>query len=172
MRMLLKNIRLKWVAYALELVIVYILQNTPGLIPEFLGVQPVLLVIFAVSIAMFEGEGPGLWFGLAAGALMDITAPTVFGFNALMLMLICYACGMLVVYLMRNNLVSSLCLGAGAVLIMGLITWFIQYVILGNSGVWFYIYGVLLPRLIYTTALMPLAFFFNRAIATHLADED
>lgn len=166
------NPRLKWLAYALELLLVYIIQYTPNLLPSFLGVKPLLLVVFAVSIAMFEGEGPAMWIGLAAGLLMDMSAGSVFGFNGLILMLICYVCGALVVYLMRNNIVSAMVLGVCSLILLGLLRWFFFYVLWGDPKHWYYLYAVMLPQVIYTAVMMPIAFFFNRSIATHLTVED
>lgn len=172
MKKLLSVVKIKWLAYILELLIIFTVQNAPGLLPSFLGVKPLLLVIFAVSIAMFEGDVVGLWFGIIAGFLMDLSASTVFGFYTLFVMIICYICGTLVIYLMRNNLVSSLVLGALAVLALGLVQWLFQFAIWGDSGTWYFLYGVLLPRVIYSAAIMPLAFYFNRALASHLASDE
>lgn len=166
------NPKIKWLAYGLELFVLYIIQSTPNLLPSFLGVKPLLLVVAAISIAMFEGEGAGIWIGLSAGLLMDMSAGGVFGFNGLVLMLICYACGALVVYLMRNNIVSAMVLGISGLLILGLVRWFFFYVLWSDPKMWYYLYAFMLPQMIYTAAVMPIAFFFNRAIATHLTVED
>ncbi len=166
------NPRIKWLAYGLELFIVYIIQTTPNLLPGFLGVKPLLLVMAAVSIAMFEGEGAGIWIGLAAGLLMDMSAGGVFGFNGLMLMIICYISGAMVVYLMRNNLVSAMVLGICGMLLLGLVRWFFFYVLWSDPKIWYYLYAFMLPQLIYTVLTMPVAFYFNRALATHLTVED
>ncbi len=166
------NPKMKWLAYGLELFVVYILQTTPNLLPSFLGVKPLLLVVTAISIAMFEGEGAGTWIGLAAGLLIDLSAGGPFGFNGLMLMLICYVCGALVVYLMRNNIVSAMVLGIAGLLLLGLIRWFFFYVLWRDQKMWYYLYAFMLPQIIYTAATMPIAFFFNRAVATHLTVED
>lgn len=164
--------KLKWIAYALELILLYIIQCTPNLLPSFLGVKPLLLVIAAISIAMFEGEGAAMWFGLAAGMLMDIASAHVFGFFSLMLMVICYICGSLVVFLMRNNLVSSIVLGLGGLLILGLFQWFFFYALWGDPKSGYYLYAIMLPQIIYSAILMPVAFYFNRALATHLTTDD
>lgn len=172
MKKLLSRVRIKWAVYILELIIVFVIQNTPNLIPTFLNTKPMLLVIFAVSITMFEGESRGLWIGLIAGLLLDFGSSTVFGFYAILTTVICYFCGILVVYLMRNNLVTSMVLAAASVFVMGLFQWFFEFALWGNSGTWYFLYGILLPRTVYTTLLMPLAFYFNRAIATHLEDDE
>ncbi len=172
MKNLLSRVRIKWAVYILELVIIYILQNTPNLIPSFLGISPMLLIIFAVSITMFEGEGKGMWVGLIAGVLMDLGSAMVFGFYSILMTVVCFFCGILVVYLMRNNLVTAMVLAAASVFVISLFQWFFKFALWGDSGTWYFLYGVLLPRTIYTTLLMPIAFYFNRAIATHLEEDE
>lgn len=169
---LLNRIRLKWIAYGIELFLIFIIQSTPNLLPPFLGVRPMLLAVVAISIAVFEGDRAGLWVGLAAGLLTDLGAGTVFGFNALVLMIICYLCGTLVVFLMRNNILTAMLLGFCGLLLMGLLRWFFFYFLWEDQKAWYYIYAVMLPQLIYSIAMMPLAFYFNRAIASRLRDEE
>ena len=164
--------RIKWIAYIIELFLVAVVQSTPNLLPEFLGVKPLLLIVFAVSIAMFEGEGAGIVIGLVAGLLMDLSTSSVFGFYALTIMIVCYACGSLVVFLMRNNIVTAMVLAFCAVLIIGILRWFFFFVLWGDTKMWYYLYAIMLPQLVYTTAAMPIAFYFNRSIATHLAEEE
>jgi len=169
----LSRFNLKWLAYGLELFLVYIIQCTPNLLPGFLGVKPLLLVVFAISIAMFEGDGPAIWIGLSAGLLMDLQSGNQgFGFNAILLMIICFVCGTLVVYLMRNNIITAIVLAFGSMLILGLLRWLFFYVIPGDPKVGYYLYAVMLPQIVYTVLAMPIAFYFNRAIATHLVSED
>ena len=169
---ILSRVRLKWVAYGLELFLIYIIQSTPNLLPSFLGVKPLLLVVFAISISMFEGENSAMWVGLAAGALMDLSSSRVFGFNTLLLMIVCYVCGVLVVFLMRNNIVSAMVLGTAGLLLIGLLRWFFFYALWGDTKTGYYLYAIMLPQVVYSAAAMPIAFYFNRTIATHLATED
>ena len=169
---ILSQIRVKWIAYAVELLLICIIQSTPNLLPAFLGVKPLLLPVFAISIAMFEGETTAMWFGVVAGMLMDITSSSVFGVNTLMLMIICYICGSLVVFLMRNNIVTAMVLGVGGLLAMELMRWLCFYVLWGDTKIWYYLYAIMLPQIVYSAVIMPIAFYFNRAIASHLSDEE
>ena len=104
----------KYIVYGVELFIVYIIQFTPSLLPRIFGESPMLLTVCAVSIALFEGDVVGMWFGMAAGLLIDAGSTAPFGFYALVHLIICYGCGLLVMYLMRNNIVTSVLLGFAA----------------------------------------------------------
>lgn len=169
---ILSHVRLKWIAYALELLLVCIIQYTPNLLPTFLGVKPLLLSVFAISIAMFEGETSAMWFGFTAGMLMDTMSASVFGFNTIMLMVVCYFSGALVIFLMRNNIVSAMVLGVCGLLIIELLRWFFFYVLWGDEKMWYYLYAITLPQVVYSAVIMPIAFYFNRSIASHLSEDE
>ena len=167
---LLSNTRAKWVIYSLELFIIYILQSTPGLIPAIYGEKPMLVVMCAVSIAIFEGDVVGMWFGMGAGLLLDVGSTAPFGFYGLLLLIICFVSGLLVITLMRNNLITALILGFAAVVIISSVQW-ICFADSGRGNVLFFVKNIFLPRSLYSTATMPLFYYFNRAITTRLYDE-
>ncbi len=169
---LLTQSRLKWLAYILELFLVFIIQYTPNLLPSFLGVKPMLLVVCALSISMFESEGSAMWVGMIAGLLMDLSASKAFGFNTLVLMIICYLCGALVVFLMRNNIVSAMVIGIGGLLVISILRWFFFVALWGDPKTFYYLYAIMLPQLVYSAALIPVAFFFNRSLVSHMDAED
>ena len=62
---------LRWLAYGLELFILFILQETPGLSISILGEKAFLLLPAALSIALFETNLPAMSFGIVAGVLAD-----------------------------------------------------------------------------------------------------
>lgn len=161
---------LKFIVYGAELFLIYIVQFTPGMMPEWFGEAPMLLTVCAVSIALFEGDITGMWFGLAAGLLWDIGSTAPFGLYGLIHMAICFGCGKLVMYLLRNNVVTSLILGFAAVAAACTVQW----IVLSGAGfdmTLFFIGRILLPRAVYSTVLMPLFYYFNRAITTRLYDD-
>ncbi len=158
----------KYIVYGVEMFLVYIIQFTPSLLPVFFGESPMLLTVCAVSIALFEGDIAGMWFGMAAGLLIDIGSTAPFGFYGLVNLIICYGCGLLVMYLMRNNVVTSVILGFAAVVAVSVA----QFVFIsGSSDIMFFIPNILLPRAVYSTVTMPLFFYFNKAITTRLYDD-
>ncbi len=167
----LSNTKTKWIVYAIEIFLIYILQSTPALIPEICGEKPMLVVICAISIALFEGDVTGMWFGLGAGLLMDTGSTAPFGFYGLILLILCFGCGTLVMYLMRNNAVTSLILGFVAVVAVSVVQWLCFAPPQDANDAGFFFTQILLPRSLYSTALMPLFYFFNRAITTRLYDE-
>ncbi|MBQ1397396.1 MAG: rod shape-determining protein MreD [Clostridia bacterium] len=158
----------KYIVYGVELFLVYIIQFTPSLLPAFFGERPMLLTVCAVSIALLEGDMVGMWFGMAAGLLFDAGSTAPFGFYALVNLSICYGCGLLVMYLMRNNIVTSVLLGFAATVLASVAQWLF---LSGSSDFLYFIVHILLPRAVYSTATMPAFFYFNRAITTRLYDD-
>lgn len=161
---------LKFIVYGAELFLIYIFQFTPGLMPRFFGEAPMMLTVCAVSIALFEGDITGMWFGLAAGLLLDAGSTAPFGFYGLIHAAICFGCGALVMYVLRNNAVTSLILAFVSVSMAASVQW----IFLSGAGAdmtMFFITRILIPRAVYSTALMPLFYYFNRAITTRLYDD-
>ena len=96
------------VIYAIELLLLYVLQTTRGLVPEFSGTRPLMLVCAAMMIALFEGDVTGLIFGIAAGLLIDMGGADVLGFHALLLGLLGYAVGTMTMELFKTNLLVAM----------------------------------------------------------------
>lgn len=95
--------------FVLLILAVHILQNTRGLLPEIFGVKANPLIPLVICIGMFEREIAGAVLGMLAGILWDSVSPMGDGYNALLLMLAGAAAGLLIDYLMRNNLMTGCC---------------------------------------------------------------
>ena len=76
------NAYLRYTILGLLVLLVYLFQVTPHLIPSIAGVLPAPLVPLAVVIAMREYEVTGAVFGLVCGLLMDATSTSTMGFHA------------------------------------------------------------------------------------------
>ena len=80
----------RYFAYSLEIILLYVLQSTPNLMPEIFGSKPVLLVAVALSIASREDKIPSLIFGAVCGIFADTATGGGVGFFAIALTLVCY----------------------------------------------------------------------------------
>jgi rod shape-determining protein MreD len=103
------------------IIVCALLQLTEGYFPSVFGIHFILLVPLCVCIAVFEGERWGAAFGIFAGALWDLSHGGGDGYNALFLLLVCAACGVLVRYLMQKNLVTSLVMSGAACLLYAIL---------------------------------------------------
>lgn len=161
---------LRWIAYFSEIIIFYILQNTPGLLPEIMGARPVLLISTVLTIAMFEGELAGIGVGIIAGLLIDFGGSGILGFHAIVLVIVCYFVGLLTMNLIRTNLLTALALSAIAIPLIFTLQWVFFYVVWGY-GTDGYVYVThILPRALYTFLTVPIVYFFNRAIGHRLRE--
>lgn len=99
---------LRYIAYTIEIIVFFIIQQTPGLIPSVYGILPTLLIPIACSIAMFEGPVCSLFYGVFSGFLLDYGTNCTFGFHALILGLICFIISFLVQDVFHNNFLTGL----------------------------------------------------------------
>lgn len=73
----------KYFLYILLIIILYVLQNDPNFTLSN-GTGPVLVLPFAVAVAMFDGQLAGGLFGLFAGILCDTSSSVLFGFGSIL----------------------------------------------------------------------------------------
>jgi rod shape-determining protein MreD len=144
-----KNL-LKWVVYTLAVILIAVIQGTPHMLPAIEGAIPVIVIPCVISIAMFEGETAGTAFGILGGLLWDLESGRVFGFNALFLMIICIAVGLLIQQLFRNTIVSALIFCIAAAFIHEFVTWFFFAYLTGNEEFVFAFLRIILPTAAYT----------------------
>lgn len=146
----------KYTIYALIMLALCVLQSTPGFLSVF-GVKPNLVIPVAVAVAVCEGEFVGGLFGALAGVLCDYGAPSLFGFNGIILLVCCVAAGLLTIYLLRPTVVNFLILLAGTLLSRGLLDYLLNYHMWGYEGVVLVLTRTILPGAAYTLLLSPLA---------------
>ena len=98
---------LRWFAYIIEIIIFFAIQQTPGLIPLAFGSKPILLIPILISIALFEDEITGLWFGVFIGLLMDFGFSNILGFNCILMAIFGYLLGFISANFIKVNLLSG-----------------------------------------------------------------
>ncbi len=162
----------RYLGYALEILVVFILQETPGLIPAVGGARPVVLIPAAVCIAMFEAETPAMVFGLLAGLLADYGAGGVLGFHALLLAAACFAVSLMAANLFQTNFLMALLTCAVTEACMTLLQWLFFFVLYGYAHAGYALTAHYLPIFCYTFALTPLAYYFNRALALQIRSKE
>lgn len=157
-----KHNLLVYTFYVLMILLVSLLQNTPYLFPDFSGARAWLLIPLVVCISMFERDLKATAIGVFAGALWDVYSAWGDGFHTIMMFFISTTIFLLLDYLMRNNLVTSLLLGAVSIVVYCLLHWFIFVVCrrLGDAGHLLLTYY--LPTMLYTFAFTPVFYIIVR----------
>lgn len=141
--------------------IVGVVQNI-GLLPEIVGLRFLPLLPLTVAVSMFERETYGLNFGLLAGILCDLNIGRADGTHALFFALTGFVCGLLMTYLMMNNLLTASILSA---------VWEILYALFGyalhcgfSGGNLRELFGFYLPSALLNLLTVPLIYYFVRAV--------
>lgn len=163
---------LKWTAYGVVILLSTILQSLPRLFPSVGGSHPILVIPVVVCIAMFEGPIGGAAAGIAGGILWDLFSDRLLGFNALLLLFICCACGLMAQLLIRNNLLSSLLMTAAALFSQGILDWFFNVVLLSESEPVYILLHLTLPNMLYSFVLTPIIYFIVYAMARKLRNRE
>lgn len=150
---------LRFAALAALVLLLSVLQNTDGFFPEPFGLHACLLIPVTVSIAIYEHETTGIFFGLFAGLLWD-TCSAGGNYYAIFLVIIAYISGSLVNNIMRINIVTASLLSA---------VWLLVY----HVGYFFTHFGIsqyyillrrYLPAFLYSTLLAPFIYLAVMAI--------
>lgn len=151
--------------FALLTVLTFSFQNTGGLFPEPFGIKAMLLIPMTICVSMFEREFAGIFYGLAAGAMLDAFSAQSMILNSLFFTVIGFAAGSLITYLMRNNLLcATIFVSVSSFLYTALL--FVMYYAFDGiaSPVRFY-FRYFFTSAIYTIILTPVYYFLVRSIS-------
>ena len=107
------NKLIRYLAYVLELLVLFMLQETPGLLPSIFGARPVLLFPAVVAIAMLEPSAR-LLFGVVGGLFCDFGLSGMLGFHALVLGVLCFFISLVIRTYLQNNMATAILTGCGA----------------------------------------------------------
>lgn len=160
----------RYFAYSLELLLLFILQTTPRLLPELFGSKPLLLLPAAITISLLESEIPAMFFGLAAGLLLDFGYSDNIGFFTITLTLSCFFIGLI----FRDYLVISF-FNATVFIFMFctsllILHFMFSYVFAGKADVFYYFSHHYISRIIYTFVCGLLLYFLNKFLYKNLRD--
>lgn len=150
--------------FAVIILLAHIFQNTGGVFPEAFGIRANLLLPLVVCLGMFEREIAGAFLGLLAGVLWDTAAGLGDGYNALFLMLVGAACGLLINLLMRNNLMTALLLSAAVCTLYAVLYAVFFLLAEGVDSVGYLLIRYYLPSAAYTFVFTPFWYLAVRAV--------
>lgn len=119
---------------------------------------------------MFEGDVGGMVVGIAAGLLIDMGGSDLLGFHAILLAVLCFVIGSMTMQIFRTNLLVALLSSLVAVPLVIVLQWVFFYIVPGYGDVQYVFMTSILPKMIYTFAVTPLFYLFNRVIALRLSD--
>ncbi len=161
------NRLIRYLAYTLELLVLFMLQETPGLLPEIYGARPVLVMPAAVTIAMLEEEVPAMAFGILAGLFCDFGYSGVLGFHALVLGVLCFIVSLMVQAYMQVNMVTAFLTGIWTLALTISAQWLFFYYFRFSEPNYAFLHHYL-PKYLYTLLFVPLIHLLNRGLSQSL----
>ena len=161
----------RYLAYALELILTFILCTTPGILPEIFGAKPALVVCVALTAAVFEREIPAMIIGLAAGILTDLGYTDSIGTFAISLTIICFIVGYAVNNLIVAKFFNYLLYAFVAVGLLFMIYFLVIFVIPGVQDMWSYFTAHIISRMVQTFLYSIPFYFINHFIYSTLSPE-
>ena len=146
---------IRYVLYAVEILLLFLLQDTPGLLPQIMGVKPLPVLSAALTIAMVEACTPAMAFGMYAGFLADIGSGAVFGYHALTFGVLCFLLSGLCGTRIQIQLFTSVLMGLWSCAVAVLLDWLALYVAAGYSLTLYALVTKYLPIYFYTLLTIP-----------------
>ena len=136
MKLTKKNELKKHIIWVLLICAAFLLQTTYGFMPHIGQMKLLPLLPLLSCICMAEKEKFAPWYGLFCGLLMDVVSPSMVGYNALILMLICAFIGWVAGNYLRNTLLTNLVMGSVLVFLEQSLYWlfFIEFKQTVGSG--------------------------------------
>lgn len=163
---------LRYILYGIELLVLFILQGTPNLIPELFGGKPNLLFPAVLTISMFEPKLPALFFGLAGGLLTDIGNGGIIGFFAIISVIFCYFTSHLTSEIIRTSLLTAMIITLIAIPITIGLHFLFFYILPGYGEVGYFFINHYLSRILYTIVITPILYFINRNLALRISTSE
>ena len=165
------NKLIRYLAYVLELLVLFMLQETPGLLPSIFGARPVLLFPAVVAIAMLEPEVPALLFGVVGGLFCDFGLSGMLGFHALVLGVLCFFISLVIRAYLQNNMATAILTGVWSIGLVVLAQWFFLYFFQYSYPAYALTHRYL-PKYFYTLLFLPLLYLLNRGLSQALGAQE
>lgn len=161
----------RYMAYVLEFLVLFMVQETPGLLPAIFGVRPVLLLPAAVTIAMFEEETPAMSFGILAGLFCDFGLSGMLGFHALALAVLCYFVSVISRVYLQSNLATAIITGLWTIGLTVCAQWLFLYYFRYSMADYAFVHHYL-PKYFYTMLFVPLVYLLNRGVSQAVRSQE
>ncbi len=161
----------KYITFLLEIVLCYIIQTTPGIMPEVFGGRPILLLPLALTFSVFEDEIPAIFWGVLCGLLSDTNYSGPVGYYAIMLAVLCYTVSILMGNYIHTNLLTVMIIATISMPVIIFGQFILFYVAAGYDYVWEYFSVHYISRIVYTWAFTPVMYAVNRFVSVKTSAE-
>lgn len=164
-----KNVKFfRYLAYSLEILLLFVLGTTPSLMPQIFGATPCLLVALALTIAVFESEVPAMIFGLVCGLLTDIGYSNSVGTFAISLTIVCFVLGFCANNFITANFYNVLLTAFVVVTALLSLHFLFTFVMAGYENAGVYYVNHYISRIVQTIICTAILYFINKFIYSTL----
>lgn len=154
----------RYLAYTVEIILMFALSTTPGLLPDIFGAKPVLLVCVALTVAVYEREIPAMIFGMVGGILIDLSYSNSIGVFTIALTVICFVVGYAANNLVVAKFMNFLLYAFISVGLIFMLYFLVRFVIAGEEDSWLYFREHILSRMVQTFIWSIPFYFVNKFI--------
>ena len=160
-----------YLAFTLELLVLFMVQETPGILPHIYGARPVLVLPAGLIIAMLQDEVPAMAFGILAGLFCDFGFSGLLGFHAIIMGVMCFFISIMVKAFLQANIVTSGLTGIVCLALIFLAQWlFFYYFHYTDPG--FALKSHYVPKYLYTLLFVPLIYIMNKGLRDSLRPQE
>lgn len=117
--------------------VLFFIQNIPGSFLTVNGVTPNMVLPLAVAFAFFFGETAGGFFGFFSGILLDLYISPNFPVNALLILVMGCACGLIARLLLTKNIASAIILCIVCLFVYYGVCWICFRGGFSDTGIWY-----------------------------------
>ena len=149
----------RYIAFGFEILLLWVLQSTPKLLPELPGSKPFLLLAAALSFAACSKPVPAVVLGAVCGTI---------GYFSVAFTLVCYASAVLLNTYLNRNAMTSAVLALGSVIAVLLLYFLLFRVFAGVPDCGALFVRHYLPRMGYTALVFFPLYFLNSFLASKL----
>lgn len=151
----------KWVIYSFLMLFLLVLQNTLAL-----HISNICLVLPAVIILALNDESDAcIILGGVFGLLWDITAGSIFGYNALLMIIFAFVAQIIANNLIRVKLLTNMLTVLAFAAVYQIITYLVFFIFWNQGGAWYMIFIALFRTAVSSAINGTILFFIIRAIA-------
>lgn len=155
---------LRCIIYIIEIILFFIVQETPFLVPQLYNVKPLIILLVAISIAIFETTAFSMFFSVATGLMMDMGYGGTIGLNIIAVSVACYIINYIFTSVVRTNIFTAMIAFAAAiffVLSLDCLFYFLIRDIDQKLLIYFTYYCTIM---LYTFLLFPIFYYINKLI--------
>ena len=156
----------KWFIFIFYFVVILVLtalQSTPHLF-EIFGVKPMLLLPFALAVAIHKGEIAGAVISIICGLLFDISIASPFGAYAFLFMVFGVGVGLLSRLLLQKAWFNYSVLVFISSFLIQFFDFFFNFILYGYTDIFTIFLTHHLPCAIYTALISPIFYFLTAKI--------